>query len=99
MRAEDDLRVLVSQVADRRQGSADTGVVRDAPVPVERDVEIDSDQGALAGDVQVLDALLHFTPLSPMYAAASTRRRRASSGRAAASRARMADRVPSRPRP
>jgi hypothetical protein len=53
---------VLLQVADRRQRGADAAVVGDAAVAVERHVEVDAHQRALAGNVDVADGLLHGGP-------------------------------------
>ena len=57
MRAQDDPRPVVDQVADRRQRRANARVVGDRAVG-DRHVEVDAHEHALAFDVDVLDGLL-----------------------------------------
>ena len=62
MRHEHDLAgAAVEQEPDRRQRGPDARVVGDAPV-LERDVEVDADERALAGDVGALDRARHTRP-------------------------------------
>ena len=51
-RQDDDARAVVQCVGDRRQRRGDAGVVADHAV-LERHVEVDADEDALAGDVEV----------------------------------------------
>jgi hypothetical protein len=53
VREENDARTALTQVLDRGQRRANTGVVADAAIIVERDVEVHSDQGALPLDQRV----------------------------------------------
>jgi hypothetical protein len=59
MGAEDDSGAAFAQVLDRWQRSANTGVVRDRPVRIEGDVEVDAHEDALLVHIDVADALLH----------------------------------------
>ncbi len=63
MRGQDDLGPLLPQVLDGREGRPDAGVVGDLPV-LQRHVEVDADQDALAGHVHVADRLLGHVALS-----------------------------------
>ena len=54
---EDDAGVVVDQVLDGREGSVDAGGVTDNAV-LDRHVEVDADEDALAVDVDVADGLL-----------------------------------------
>jgi hypothetical protein len=53
VRAEDDPRVLVLEVSNRRQGGADSAVVRNTACPVKWDVEVDSHKDPLACHIDV----------------------------------------------
>ena len=48
VRQQDDARAAIEQELDRRQRRADARVVGDVPVVVERDVEVDAHERALA---------------------------------------------------
>src|SRR5256886_2638329 len=52
MRDQDHARTALDQVLDRRERLADAGIVDDAAI-LDRDVEVDADQHALARDVEV----------------------------------------------
>jgi hypothetical protein len=54
MRTEDDLRLVAQGVLDGREGFADASVVGDDAV-FERHVEVDADENALVGEVEVAD--------------------------------------------
>ena len=55
VRGEHEPRVLVAQLAQRRQRRPDAGVVGDVALLVERDVEVHADEHALAGDVEIVE--------------------------------------------
>jgi hypothetical protein len=57
MAGEDDGRPTLQQVHDRRQAGANAGVVGDPPV-VERDVEVGTQEDALARNVDITDRQL-----------------------------------------
>ena len=79
---EDDPRAVGEQVVDGRDGGADARVVGDLAV-LERDVEVDADEDALAGDVDVADGqLVHGRSLRCRRQAAVPARRGASRRRA-----------------
>ena len=54
MRTENDLRLVAQGVLDRGQGLPNASVVGDDPV-VEGDVEVDANEDALVGKVEVAD--------------------------------------------
>jgi hypothetical protein len=59
MRGDDhDARARLDGISDRRQRLANAGVVADDAV-LERDIEIDPDEHAATGEVEVANALLH----------------------------------------
>ena len=54
MRGEDDARAVLARVAHRRQRRRDARRVGDRAV-LQRDVEVDADEDALAGEVELID--------------------------------------------
>ena len=58
VRAEDDLGFAAERVLDGGDGFADAGVVGDGAVLGEGDVEVDADEDALVGEVEVADGEL-----------------------------------------
>jgi hypothetical protein len=53
MRKQDDARASFTEVFNRRERGANSRVVADAAVGLERDVEVDAHQGALAFDKRI----------------------------------------------
>ena len=56
---DDDGAALLEDLLEGRHGPADAGVVGDVEVLVEGNVEVDSHDGLLAGEVITVDELLH----------------------------------------
>ena len=56
---DDQGTALLQDLLEGGHGPADAGVVRDAEVLVQGDVEVDSHDGLLAGEVVTVDVLLH----------------------------------------
>jgi len=52
---QNDLRPCLQEVVDRRQGRPDAAIVSDAPILVQRHVEVDADEDALAFGVDIGD--------------------------------------------
>ena len=68
MRGEHHGRAVIERVPDRRQRSPDARVVGDAAV-LERDVEVDTDEHPLAGEIEIAKGPLH----NPFFAMKFTR--------------------------
>ncbi len=64
VRAEDDLGLVAERVLDGGEGLADAGVVGDDAV-LERDVEVDADEDALVGEIQIADGQLRHADSLP----------------------------------
>ena len=59
VRHDDQGAALLKDLLEGRDGPADTGVVRNLEVFVQRNVEIDAHDGFLAGEVVTVNVLLH----------------------------------------
>jgi hypothetical protein len=64
VRGEHDLRLVRDGVLDGGERRADARVVRDLPLRVERHVEVDADEDALAGEVERVDRLERHGPVA-----------------------------------